>query len=300
MESVMNQTSKEFEYIVVDGTGENSDDSEQLKSFVAQKLDTIGGYVACEWQNGITGGFYSDPDKGIYNAMNKGILKAKGEYVHFLNSGDWLVDERVVEDMLNELYHNTEQFTESVSERSRTPIGSVQVIERSRNDRPDIFVGNVIQIRPVGKKRYTKQQDKNVSLMTFYRGTIQHTSAYIKRSLFDKYGLYDETLKIVSDWKWYMQVAGLNKANVQFTDRYVTYFDMTGISSTNLELDKAERRQVLEELIPAPILEDYDKYAFEIEQIKRLKRYPVFYKMVWFVERVLFKRDKWRGKREWR
>lgn len=258
MESVLNQTSKDFEYIVIDGasTDGSVEKIEQFKNPTIQLFKWI-----------------SEPDSGIYNAMNKGIRMAKGEYLHFLNSGDYLADDKVVEDILMELPNNC-----------------------------DIFVGNVIQFRPDGKQKYTKikKQDKEVSLLTFYRGTIQHTSAYIKRSLFDKYGLYDESLKIVSDWKWYLQVTGLNQADVRFTDRFVSCFDMTGISSTQLGLDKAERRKVLEELIPAPILSDYDRFYFVIDQFERLKRYALIYKVVWFVERVLFKIEKWRVKRVWR
>jgi len=258
MESVLNQTSKDFEYIVIDGasTDGSVEKIEQFKNPTIQLFKWI-----------------SEPDSGIYNAMNKGIRMAKGEYLHFLNSGDYLADDKVVEDILMELPNNC-----------------------------DIFVGNVIQFRPDGKQKYTKikKQDKEVSLLTFYRGTIQHTSAYIKRSLFDKYGLYDENLRIVSDWKWYLQVAGLNQADVRFTDRFVSCFDMTGISSTQLGLDKAERRKVLEELIPAPILSDYDRFYFVIDQFERLKRYALIYKVVWFVERVLFKIEKWRVKRVWR
>ena len=118
----------------------------------------------------------------------------------------------------------------------------------------------------------------------------------MRRDLYDTYGLYEENLIIVSDWKWYLQVVGLNKASVQFTDRFVTCFDTSGISSTNLQLDKSERRRVLEELLPAAVLADYDKYTFDIEQMQRLKRYPLIYRLVWFVERVLFKLDKWNGK----
>ena len=161
--------------------------------------------------------------------------------------------------------------------------------------RCDVLIGNVIAVRPDGKVRY-KKYNPDVSLYTFYRGTIEHTSAYIRRDLFDKYGLYDENLKIVSDWKWYLQVVGLNKARVQFTDRYVTCFDTTGISSTNIQLDKAERRRVLEELLPAAVLADYDIYSFDIDQMQRLKSYPLIYKSVWFVERCLFKLQKWNGK----
>jgi glycosyltransferase involved in cell wall biosynthesis len=254
MESVFAQTSKEFEYIIIDGA--STDHSVQVIQQFNQS--TIQSF---RW--------ISDHDSGIYNAMNKGIRMAQGEYINFLNSGDWLVDEKVVEDMINELPDC------------------------------DIFVGNVIQVRQDGKKRYCRN-DKRVSLLTFYRGTIQHTSAYIRRSLFDKYGLYDESLKIVSDWKWYLQVAGLHKADVQFTERYVTNFDMTGISSTQLRLDKAERRKVLEELIPEPILIDYDRHYFDIDQMERLKKHLVVYKIAWFLERLLFKAEKQKNKRAWK
>jgi len=252
VESVFAQTSHDFEYIVVDGA--STDGSVEYLETQNSKLKTQNYKLI------------SEPDNGIYHAMNKGISMAKGEYVQFLNSGDWFVHERVVEYMLNAL-----------------PVGC------------DIYVGNKVSIRGDGKIRIEKNNPV-VSFLTFYRSTIQHTSAFIRKSLFDKYGMYDETLKIVSDWKWYLIVAGLNKAEVVFTNINVSYFDTTGISSTNLALDKAERRKVLEELIPAPILADYDKYYFDIDQMERIKKYPVLYKLVWFIERCLFKLEKWQLK----
>ena len=290
MESVLAQTSKDFEYIVIDGAAPQPpkggvSDRAVIESYVNSVEGQENGYMRCSFLSSasgrrVGGGFFSEPDNGIYHAMNKGIRMAKGDYIHFLNSGDWLVDEHVVEDMLNFL----NPLTPSPSPRGE-----------GLGVRCDVLIGNVIAVRPDGKVRY-KKYNPDVSLYTFYRGTIEHTSAYIRRDLFDKYGLYDENLKIVSDWKWYLQVVGLNKASVQFTDRYVTCFDTSGISSTNLQLDKSERRRVLEELLPAAVLADYDKYAFDIDQMQRLKRYPLIYRLVWFVERVLFKLDKWNGK----
>ena len=290
MESVLSQTSKDFEYIVIDGAAPQPpkggvSDRAVIESYVNSVEGQENGYMRCSFLSSargrrVGGGFFSEPDNGIYHAMNKGICMAQGEYIHFLNSGDWLVDEHVVEDMLNFL----NPLTPSPSPRGE-----------GLGVRCDVLIGNVIAVRPDGKVRY-KKYNPDVSLYTFYRGTIEHTSAYIRRDLFDKYGLYDENLKIVSDWKWYLQVVGLNKASVQFTDRFVTCFDTSGISSTNLQLDKSERRRVLEELLPAAVLADYDKYAFDIDQMQRLKRYPLIYRLVWFVERVLFKLDKWNGK----
>ena len=265
VESVLHQTSNEFEYIIIDGA--STDGSVEYLEAINYKLQTAN----CQ--------LISEPDSGIYNAMNKGIRMAKGDYIHFLNSGDWLVDEQVVEKMLKELKNFELRVSNSDLE------GTL-----------DILVGNVIAIRPDGKVRYKINDNKPVSLYTFYRGTIEHTSAYIRRALFDTYGLYDESLRIVSDWKWYLQVAGLNNANVQFTNTYVTYFDATGISSTNLDLDKAERRRVLEEFVPKSILRDYDQYHFDIDQMERLKKHPLLYKIIWFIERILFKFEKWNVK----
>ncbi|MBU1011362.1 MAG: glycosyltransferase [Bacteroidetes bacterium] len=260
MESVISQTSHDFEYIIIDG-GSSDGSVEVIKSFTNIPL---GQYTIQPQSQPITY-WVSECDKGIYNAMNKGLKVAKGEYCQLLNSGDWLVDEQVVANMLNALTDG------------------------------DIFAGNVVFVRPDGKIRYTKNTIP-VSCLTFYRSSIQHTSAYIRRALFEKYGLYDESLKIVSDWKWYLLVAGLNKAKVVYLDINVSYFDTMGISSTNIVLEKAERRQVLEELLPAPILADYDKYHFGIGQMERIKKYKWLYRLLWFIERGLFKIEKWKLK----
>ena len=251
MESVLAQTSKDFEYIIIDGS--STDNSLQ----VIQKFNN---------KNTLSFTCISEPDKGIYDAMNKGITLAKGEYIHFLNSGDWLVDNKVVDNMI-----------------------------ACTNTNPDILIGNVVFIRPNGKVKYAKN-DKEVSGLTFYRSTLQHTSAYIKRELFTLYGLYDTNLKIVSDWKWYLNAVIYNNAKVEFTDMYVTYFDTTGISSTNLTLDKKERQDELEKMYPPLILADYEKYRYAMEQYNRLQRYTPIFRFFWLIERVLFKFEKWHGR----
>ena len=258
MESVLIQTFKEFEYIVIDGA--STDGSVEIIQQFNKSTDHPFIWI-------------SEPDSGIYNAMNKGIRMAKGEYIHFLNSGDWLVDAFVVENMLKEL-------------NSLINSGS----------QPDIFVGNKIMVRPDGKVRYGRNDKRPVSALTFYRSTIEHTSAYIRRAMFDKVGIYDESLRIVSDYKWYFDAVLNHNALVAFTDIYVSYFDNTGISSTNLTLDKAERRQVLEQMLPPTVLADYDRYHFAIDQHERLRRYPLLYKLVYLTERILFKFDKWNAK----
>lgn len=256
MMSTFSQSHNEIEYIVIDGA--SSDGSVEV-IFKHQKK--IGERL--KW--------ISEPDSGIYNAMNKGIRMATGEYVQFLNSGDCLADKDVIERMIAEL---------------------------EKNNYPDILYGNMLKVFTDGHILKDKCIAGNdISFLGFYTGTLNHSPAFIKRSLFEEYGMYDEALKIVSDWKWYLQSIILGNVEPVYCDIDVTLFDMYGISETNKALDKAERRQVLEQLIPAKILKDYDDFAFPIEQIKRLKSHPWAYKIVWFIERCLFKLEKAQRKR---
>ena len=255
MKSVCSQIDERFEYIVVDGA--SSDGSiDVIKEFAYDFGDRLR--------------FISEIDNGIYNAMNKGIEMASGDYVQFLNSGDCLSSDDVSKRMLDAL---------------------------ETNHYPSILYGNMLKDMPDG----TILRDKcfagqDISFLGFYTGTLNHSPAYIRKDLFKKYGLYDESLKIVSDWKWYLQAIILGEEKPVYADIDVTLFNMTGISETNKELDKAERRKVLEELVPNTVLVDYDRWAFHIDQIKRLKRHPWALKLFWFLERCLFKIEKCKRK----
>jgi len=250
MESVFAQTSTEFEYIVIDG---NSTDGsiEVIQQFNNSPMQYFS--------------FISEPDSGIYNAMNKGIGMAKGEYCQFLNSGDCLVAPDVTAKMLKALPDNC-----------------------------SIFYGNMLKQMPKGKIRRDTCEEGNITMLTFYTGSLNHSPALIKHSLFDQYGLYDETLKIVSDWKWYLNVIGIHNEPVKYINLDITLFDMTGISTVNSVLDKLERRKVLQELLPASVLADYERWAFSIDQQKRINRYWITRNGFWLLERMLFKFEKYK------
>ena len=132
-----------------------------------------------------------------------------------------------------------------------------------------------------------------ITFYHFYRSTLGHQTAFIRRSLFDRYGLYDESLHIVSDWKWFIQVIALGGEVTTYADLDIVYYDMTGISQRELSLHWQERKQVLSYILPARILADYRIWNFDVEQMNRLRRFPWAYKLVWFQERCLFKWEKW-------
>ena len=133
------------------------------------------------------------------------------------------------------------------------------------------------------------------SFLYFYKGTLNHDCAYIRKDLFEKYGLYNEQMKICSDWEWYVRAIVLGGEKPIYTNIDVTIFDMTGISESNgksKELIQKERREYLESILPQSILHDYDMYSLPLVQYQRLKKYHLW-GIVHFVERVLFKLEKW-------
>jgi hypothetical protein len=168
-----------------------------------------------------------------------------------------------------------------------------------------IFYGNMIKEYPDGKRvedrcfgdrgvRKLSDQIRKTewTMYDFIKGTINHDPTYIRSDRYEKYGLYDDSLKIVSDWKWFVQAVVFGAEEVYYIPMDVTIFDMTGISETNLAAREKERRMELEKMFPMAVLKDYDAYHFPINQIQRLKLHHLW-SLVYFVERVLFKLEKW-------
>ena len=268
--SVASQTYPHVEHIIVDGG--SSDESVNIIQDYVSKVNS-------EKVKGKSVVWSSEPDNGIYNAMNRGIKRATGDYIQILNSGDILVSNDVTARMvavLNSLNLNSLNITENVP----------------------IFYGNMLKdygngkiVRDTcGNGMYTPE-----SFLYFYKGTLNHDCAYIRRDLFDKFGLYNEDMKICSDWEWYVRAIVLGNTRAIYTDIDVTIFDMNGISESggkNAELIKKERREYLEKILPPAILRDYDAFSFPILQYQRLRKYHLW-GLVWFVERTLFKLEKW-------
>lgn len=221
IDSVVAQTFKDFEWIVIDGG--STDGSREL-------LEEYAEYFAY---------WVSEPDKGIYNAMNKGIKKAKGEYLLFLNSGDYLYDKEVLS----------------------------RVLDAGLDT--DVVYG-YIMVDKGGCKEIVKNPNE-ITLGTFVFGTINHSGcSLIRRNLFYQFGLYDESLKIVSDWKFFLQAIGLGPASVKYIDVLISVFDGGGIGTTNTVLCDMERELVLNECVPSRILRDYKK--MEMERILHIQR----------------------------
>ena len=293
LDSVKGQTYKGIEHIIVDGA--STDDSVQIiESYVRD--------VSCMMYDVL---WISEPDKGIYNAMNKGIEIALGkrgvnalnrserredknkvlpDYIQILNSGDTLAAPDVTERMMAELQR---AYSQPLPKRNGVSKGVAILYGNKLKD----YGNGRVRRDTCGGEMYTPE-----SFLYFYNGTLNHDCAYIRRDLFEKYGLYNEQMKICSDWEWYVRAIVLGGEKPVYTNVDVTIFDMNGVSESkgkNAELIQKERREYLEKILPASVLRDYDRFAFPMLQYQRLKKYHLW-PLVHFIERILFKLNKWR------
>ena len=205
IDSVVGQKCNDFEYIVIDGG--STDSSLNVIKEYSHKIDY----------------WVSEPDGGIYNAMNKGVAHAHGDYCVFLNSGDCFYSDVVLNRFMN-----------------------YDAIE-------DIVVGKLIS-QKTGKVIFTSPQQ--LSLYYLYSGTVPHQSSFIKTELLRKIP-YDENLKIVSDWKFFVQAIIIENCSVRYVDDFVATFDMEGVSTSNPDKMWKEKELVLSSMFPARVLADY-------------------------------------------
>lgn len=234
IESVIHQTWTDYEYIIIDGG--STDGSREL---IEQYQDLLAYWC-------------SEPDKGIYNAMNKGVQHAHGEYVNFMNSGDCFYEN----DTLDKV------FREGLA--------------------ADILSG---QVESLQYGTLIHKYEKNV-LMQLYLDTLNHQGSFIRRQLLLRRP-YDETLQIVSDWKFWLETVLYDGARVAYSKIIVARMDSTGIS-TNTDILVKERKACLEQL-PLPLLQILDDYQWlrtwiEVERLSFLKqKWPLVYWMCHYV-----------------
>lgn len=204
IESVVCQTYADYEYIIIDGG--SADGSYDV---IKQYEDQISYWV-------------SERDKGIYNAMNKAIDVAQGEYCIFMNAGDTFCSPMTLADV----------FATDCSE--------------------DIICGNTVTV----EKR--KLAPEEITFRYMFSNAICHQSAFIKTSLMAKYK-YDEKYRIVSDRKFFLQALILDNCSYKKVPVDIVNYDITGYSAENPVLSRLEYDKVLEELFPSRILCDYGR-----------------------------------------
>ena len=205
IESVARQTWRDYEYIVVDGASTDG------------SVDILRSHSQCisHW--------VSEPDGGTYNAMNKAIAMAHGDYLNFMNSGDCFADAHVLENM--------------------APLLTADIV-CGKNVSPSRGVFGI--------------DDDDITLMHLFRGTLPHQASFIRRQLFDGHP-YDEQYKIIADWVFWVDALVYRNASFRNTPLHVCLFEDGGISADDPKR-AAEGKTAFQKLFPPRILNDYLRY----------------------------------------
>ncbi|MEP7108056.1 MAG: glycosyltransferase family 2 protein [Ferruginibacter sp.] len=195
IESVCEQTYQPLEYIIVDGNSKD-DSLAVIKSF----------------GEGITK-FISEPDKGIYNAMNKGIKMATGDLIIFLNSGDYFVSNDVL----------------------------LCSLSKMKLENADIFYGRIIWNSPATKELTVSDHNYISKTWHLKADNFPHPATFYKSGLFKTIGLFDESFKIYGDYDWNVKALMQNRVAFQYIPVVTSVFTADGVS--NIETLITERNQ---------------------------------------------------------
>ena len=202
IQSVSQQNYKDYEHIIIDAGS------------------TDGSLKIIEDKKNLFSYWVSEPDRGIYHGMNKGINKASGKYILFLNSGDYLLSK------------------DALSIDFKTITQDIVYGHLTHNN------NNVLN---------TSAYKDNIDLGFFFVSTLPHGSTFIKRELFLNYGLYKTDYIIVSDWIFFLERIVIDSCSTFNLNKAVSVFTLGGISTRpeNKDLVKQERVRYLNTIMPS-------------------------------------------------
>ena len=235
--SVVAQRYADMEWIVVDG-GSTDGTPEWLAQVANGGLISGGAGTASSGTDEGYGNlgvkdlgafrFVSEPDEGVYDAQNKGIGMAKGEFCFFLNAGDSFCRSDVLERLLAE------------------PVEA------------DIVYGNEVVVDAEGKRVGYCKGVENPGFVDLYNSCMKHQATLIRRALFERYGEYDSSLRICADWEWFFRVIGFHdEVSLCYRDVDVSLFENTGLSYHSPELCRRERQEILDRYMSKRLQQDY-------------------------------------------
>lgn len=219
--SVFSQTCRQFEYIIVDGGS-----SDGSREYLQENSEKFTYWV-------------SESDTGIYNAMNKGISNATGEFLLFLNSGDILLNDRVLSDVYFALD------------------SKVQILLGN------LYYGNDLLKNPA-----------HIQFSYFYNEfNLLHQAAFIHKTLFEQVGLYNEHYKIAADWDFFIKAIFLHNAICRYVNIDISKMEPDGLSmqANSKSLVLQERNDSLQKNFPL-FLKDYYELQKKSAQIKRIRQ----------------------------
>ncbi len=212
VDSVLGQSFNDYEYIVIDGKSTDG---------TVDFLNSISNHLTY---------FESSPDSGIYNAMNKALLRINGEYIYFLNASDFFHDDQVLQDASEVLKNNTEI---------------------------DVLHGKLAFTKDNSPAEYKNDAAfKFLNINDFYTKNLPQQCFFFKRHLFKKIGFFNEKFTICADYDFTTK-AIIKKYNFHFVSRVFCAFDTTGISFIQARKRIRQKREIIVTNSPTIVLIKY-------------------------------------------
>lgn len=221
IKSVLSQSYPNIEFVVIDGGS-----TDGTVEIINRYKDRLGYFV-------------SEPDKGLYNAMNKGIKAATGDVLFFLNSDDYFVDDSVLDDVARAFVRNAEA---------------------------EIIFGNLIFTD--GAKRWVKKQKFDGIRERLARNHVQHQTLFARKEVFELAGGFYEEYKIVSDYEWEIRAFLVHGCRYAYMDRDISVMSTQGVSSTTDF--EPERRKVMKKYFSALEILRYRRVPLKLARLRRL------------------------------
>lgn len=218
IDNILSQTYSDFEWIVIDG-GSTDGSVELLKSYQSH-FDY----------------WCSEPDRGVYNAQNKGISKATAAYVCCMNAGDVFVDSNTLNSAMQQKFE------------------------------ADIVYGDWIRNAPSGREY--KKAPSVMTKMFLFTDNVCHQSMFVKTELLKNNG-FDESMKIFADWKKWREFI-LAGATFQYLNMPICLYDTGGLSDTP-SMQNSFERKLLHDAIPSELLNEVEEHEKVVNELWNFK-----------------------------
>ena len=192
IQSVVAQTHHHIEHIVIDGASTDGT-MELLQEYEKKIFPTPSSPLTLKW--------ISEPDSGIYQAMNKGIARATGNYVLFLNAGDTLIDPDVVGKLVRHI---------------------------GNSGGAELYHG-LMQIQ--GSSHISGEEFAVMRQWKLFFWNVPHPAILYRRDLFAKYGGYKEDTRIAGDYEFLLRLLIASSVGSRYVPLTITSFDINGLSA---------------------------------------------------------------------
>lgn len=227
LKSIASQDYKDIEYIIMDGGSRDS---------TLEIIDRYRDYVTV---------MVSEPDKGLYDAMNKGISRATGDIVGILNSDDFYAHPGIIS----------------------------RVVQEFRDKQVDTVFGDLVFVSPENLKKVVRYYSpKHFRVSWFEKGDMPpHPTFFVKRELYEKYGTFDTQYKIVSDFELMLRFLHKHHSTWSYIPEVLVHMRTGGIStrgiSSKIKLNAEMRAACAAHDVKTSMAKIYSKYFTKILQL---------------------------------